>query len=126
MSGSTAMKLEPIAQWQRVCSRQDLVAHSGVVAVLDGAQIALFYVPGEHGEHGDDRVYALQNRDPRSGANVIGRGLIGSLSGRLVVAAPLYKQHFGLEDGVCVEQPQERLRVWAARLQGNDVQVRAT
>ena len=122
MSGSTAMKIEPIAQWERVCSRQDLVAHSGVVAMLDGAQIALFYVPGEQG---DDRVYALDNRDPRSGANVIGRGLIGSLSDRLVVAAPLYKQHFGLEDGVCVEHPEQRLRVWAARLRGNDVEVSA-
>ncbi|MBJ9974040.1 nitrite reductase small subunit NirD [Pseudomonas sp. S75] len=108
-------------EWVRVCSRQDLVAHSGVVALWQGVQIALFHVPGQ----GEDKVYAVQNRDPRSGANVIGRGLIGTLAGRLVVTAPLYKQHFDLEQGICVEAPEQRLQVWAARLNGDDVEVRA-
>lgn len=121
MNGSNALTADSDAHWHTVCGRDDLVAHSGVVALLDGAQIALFYLPDEQG---DDRIFALDNRDPRSGANVIGRGLIGSLAGKLVVAAPLYKQHFGLEDGVCVEAPDERLRVWLARLRGDDVEVR--
>ncbi|UFH48305.1 nitrite reductase small subunit NirD [Pseudomonas sp. KNUC1026] len=120
MNGAHAMPNESGAGWLKLCGRDDLVAHSGVVALLGGTQIALFYLPGEQG---DERVFALENRDPRSGANVIGRGLVGSLAGKLVVAAPLYKQRFGLEDGVCVEAPDERLRVWPARLRGDDVEV---
>ncbi|WP_296263685.1 nitrite reductase small subunit NirD [Pseudomonas sp. UBA6562] len=120
MGDANAVRVETGSRWSRVCGRHDLVAHSGVVALLDGSQVALFYLPGEPGE---DRVFALDNRDPRSGANVIGRGLIGSVAGKLVVAAPLYKQHFGLEDGVCVEVPTQRLRVWLARLRGEDVEI---
>ena len=70
--------------WQAVCHAADLVADSGVVVWLDGAQVALFYLPGL-----EQSLYAVDNRDPRSGANIIGRGIVGSLQGELVVAAPL-------------------------------------
>jgi nitrite reductase (NADH) small subunit len=122
MSGLTAVMKEANTTWRMVCARHDLVANSGVVAWLDGAQIALFYLPDEQG---GERVFAVDNRDPRSGANIIGRGLIGNLANKLVVAAPLYKQHFCLEDGVCIETPDERLRVWPARLRGDQVEVGA-
>jgi len=122
MSGLSAVMTSVETTWSRVCGRNDLVPNSGVVAWLDGAQIALFYLPDEQG---GERVYAVDNRDPRSGANVIGRGLIANLANKLVVAAPLYKQHFCLEDGICIETPDERLRVWPARLHGDCVEVGA-
>ena len=54
--------------WKSVCSRRDLVANSGIVVWFDGAQIALFYLPEtDQGE----KLFALDNRDPKSGANVI-------------------------------------------------------
>ena len=72
--------------WQAVCDRADLIANSGVVAWLDGDQVAVFYLP----EAGEGRVlHAIDNHDPRSGANVLGRGIVGYLQGELVVAAPL-------------------------------------
>ena len=106
--------------WQSLCRRQDLVENSGVVAWADGVQVALFYVPGEAC---DKQLYAVDNRDPKSGANVIGRGIIGSLCGDLVMAAPLYKQHFRLGDGVCLEYPEQRLRTWPVRLHGETVEI---
>ncbi|AHF67201.1 MULTISPECIES: nitrite reductase small subunit NirD [Pseudomonas] len=107
-------------QWQTLCSRKDLVANSGVVAWLDGAQVALFYLPEtEEGE----KLFAIENRDPKSGANVIGRGLIGQLGGELVIASPLYKQHFRLHDGTCVEYPEQQLEVWPVRLNGEQVEI---
>jgi len=105
--------------WRPVCRRQDLVPNSGVVALLDGTQIALFYVPQAAG----DGVYAIDNRDPKSGANIIGRGIVGHVGGELVVAAPLYKQHFRLADGICVQYPEQRLRTWQARLNGDAVEI---
>ena len=107
--------------WQAVCSQQDLVSNSGVVVWLDGAQVALFYLPQAEGL----TLYAIDNHDPQSGANVIGRGLIGSLKGDLVVASPIYKQHFRLEDGSCLEYPEQRLRVWPVRLNAGVVEVAA-
>ena len=109
----------PSKAWRPVCRRQDLVPNSGVVALVDGVQIALFYVP----QAADGDVYAIENRDPRSGANVIGRGIVGHLDGELVVASPLYKQHFRLADGSCVQYPEQRLRAWRARLNADTVEI---
>ncbi|BBP82729.1 nitrite reductase small subunit [Pseudomonas sp. Pc102] len=120
MSQPHALRTTSQPTWRTLCAARDLVANSGVVAWLDGAQVALFLLPGaEDGE----RLYAIENRDPKSGANVIGRGLLGHIRGELVIASPLYKQHFRLEDGSCVEYPEQRLRVWPARLNGEAVEV---
>lgn len=106
--------------WRPLCLRDDLVADSGVVALADGVQIALFYLPkAPDGE----RLHAVENRDPCSGANVIGRGIVGHLRGAPVIASPLYKQHFRLTDGACLEEADKRLRVWPARLNGNVVEI---
>jgi nitrite reductase (NADH) small subunit len=107
------------ATWHTVCTREDLVTNSGVVVWLDGAQVALFYLP----EAGERQLYAVDNRDPQSGVNVIGRGLVGSIKGDLVIASPLYKQHFRLRDGSCLEYPEQRLKVWPVRFDGQHVQV---
>jgi len=105
--------------WRRACDRQDLVANSGVVALVDGAQVALFYLPDAPGQ----TLYAVSNRDPKSGANVIGRGIVGQLAGDLVVASPLYKQHFRLADGSCVQFPEQRLQTWQVRFNGDAVEI---
>ncbi|SDS73627.1 nitrite reductase (NADH) small subunit [Halopseudomonas xinjiangensis] len=130
MSSIQAARIEPgrtdaaivqaPSEWKALCKRADLVANSGVVAWLEGRQVALFYLPAtEDGE----QVFAIENRDPKSGANVIGRGLVGQVQGDLVVASPLYKQHFRLEDGSCVEYPEQSLQVWPARITGDVVEV---
>ncbi|MCD5996259.1 nitrite reductase small subunit NirD [Pseudomonas sp. CDFA 602] len=106
--------------WQALCGRQDLVANSGVVAWLDGTQVALFYLPDSTD---GEKLYAINNRDPKSGANVIGRGLIGQIGGEWVIASPLYKQHFRLQDGSCIEYPEQQLDVWPVRFNGPSVEI---
>ncbi len=103
--------------WATVCGRADLVANSGVVSLVDGVQVALFYLPD------GEQLFAVENRDPLSGANVIGRGIVGSVAGDLVVAAPLYKQHFRLQDGTCLEYPEQTLQVWPVRFNRDVVEV---
>jgi len=109
----------PSERWRAVCSRRDLVANSGAVALVDGIQVALFFVPDDE----ERTLYAIDNHDPKSGANVIGRGMIGHIGGDLVVASPLYKQHFRLSDGHCLEYPEQRLRTWQARFNGDSVEL---
>ncbi|MDD0842885.1 nitrite reductase small subunit NirD [Pseudomonas sp. Gutcm_11s] len=114
---SAATQLENA--WQPLCSAADLVPNSGVVALLGDQQVALFYLP-----ESEQQLFAIGNRDPKSGANVIGRGIIGHLQGEMVIASPLYKQHFRLSDGACLEYPEQQLPVWAVRLNGEHVEVR--
>ncbi|GAA5176099.1 nitrite reductase small subunit NirD [Modicisalibacter zincidurans] len=107
----TATAIDNDVIWQPLCRKADLVAFSGVAAWLETAsgtaQVALFYLPGYETE-----LFAVDNRDPFSGANVIARGIVGDLKGEPVVASPLYKQHFRLADGVCLEDAAVRLRHW--------------
>ena len=81
-----------------LCSIDDLIPDSGVCALLDGEQVALFYLPDC-----DPPVYAIGNYDPIGDANVLSRGIVGDLKGELVVASPLYKHHYALGTGHCIE-----------------------
>lgn len=103
-------------KWQTICTRADLVAGSGVCALAGKEQVALFYLPDE-----ERQIYALSNRDPIGEANVLSRGVLGDINGRLVVASPLYKQHFDLLTGACLEQEDIRVEVYHVRLDGDTV-----
>lgn len=103
--------------WTAVCQRDDLVPESGVAARLGDQQIALFYLPDE------ERVFAIDNHDPFSQANVLARGILSDIGGAWTVAAPTYKQHFRLEDGQCIEDASVRLTIWPARLIDDRVEI---
>ena len=55
--------------------------------------------------------------DPFSRANVLSRGIVGDVKGELVVASPVYKQHFSLASGLCLEDAAVRVCVFPVRLQ---------
>jgi NAD(P)H-dependent nitrite reductase small subunit len=93
----------------RVCRLDQILDNAGVCALVAGEQVAVFRV--------DDEVYAVGNRDPFSNANVLSRGIVGDLKGELVVASPVYKQHFSLKTGRCVEDAAVRIPVYAARVE---------
>jgi NAD(P)H-dependent nitrite reductase small subunit len=95
-----------------VCRLADIVPNTGVCALAGGRQVAVFRLD-------DDRVYALSNHDPFSRANVLSRGIVGDIKGELVVASPVYKQHFSLASGQCLEDPQVSIPVFPARVEGD-------
>ena len=94
----------------RVCRLEDIVPEAGVCALVAGEQVAVFRL-------GDDSVHAVGNRDPFSRANVLSRGIVGDLGGELVVASPVYKQHFSLLTGRCLEDALVRIPVYSARVE---------
>jgi NAD(P)H-dependent nitrite reductase small subunit len=89
-----------------------------VCALVGGRQVAVFRLE-------DDSVYALSNHDPFSRANVLSRGIVGDIKGELVVASPVYKQHFSLATGQCLEDPGVRVEAYPARVEGGAVWVEA-
>lgn len=115
------------ATWQPLCSKADLVAFSGVAAWLNTpegpAQVAIFYLPGLGAQAQRKELYALDHFDPFANANVIARGIIGDIKGSPVVASPIYKQHFRLEDGQCLEDESVKLRTWKIEFSGENVWV---
>jgi NAD(P)H-dependent nitrite reductase small subunit len=101
-----------------VCRLEEIVSDAGVCALVGGRQIAIFRL-------NDDSVHAIGNHDPFSRANVLARGIVGDLKGELVVASPVYKQHFSLLSGRCIEEPGVRVAVFAVRVVDGTVWVRA-
>jgi len=101
-------------EWIAVCKLADIVPDTGVCALVNGRQIAVFRLS-------DDSVHAIDNLDPFSKANVLSRGIVGDLKGELVVASPVYKQHFNLLTGQCLEDADVRVAVYAARVEGGNV-----
>jgi NAD(P)H-dependent nitrite reductase small subunit len=114
MTARPNVKME---DWVTVCKLSDIVPDTGVCALVNGQQVAVFRL-------GDDSVYAIDNRDPFSGANVVSRGIVGDLKGELVVASPVYKQHFNLTTGQCLEEAQVRVAVFQARVDAGTVWVK--
>jgi nitrite reductase (NADH) small subunit len=92
--------------WVSVCDSDRLRADRGACALVNGVQVALFRT--SFGE-----LFAVGNQDPFSGANVMSRGIVGSVMGRCVVTSPMYKQRFDLETGECVDDPTRSLAVHA-------------
>ncbi|MEU9114338.1 nitrite reductase small subunit NirD [Streptomyces sp. NPDC048483] len=100
--------------WLAVCALDDLIPGRGVAALLpDGTQVALFVDRG-------GRAYAIGNRDPFTGAQVLSRGLTGSVADRPFVASPLLKQRFDLATGDCLDDPSVSVPAYRVRTQGGD------
>lgn len=95
--------------WANVCELSDILPFAGVCALIDGRQVAVFRT-------NDDAVHAIDNCDPASGANVLSRGIVGDLKGEIVVASPLYKHHYSLATGQCLEDPEKFVNVYPARV----------
>ncbi|MFA0810960.1 nitrite reductase small subunit NirD [Microbulbifer epialgicus] len=123
-------------QWLPICQRSDLVNNSGVCAlwgdtctksvetanptgkIVAKKSIALFFLPDQK-----QQLYAVDNWDPIAQAGVIARGMIAELEGELTVASPLYKHHFRLIDGVCMEDSSIRLATYPMAINRDTVYI---
>jgi nitrite reductase (NADH) small subunit len=95
--------------WFAACDLGALLPGRGVAALLpDGSQAALF-----RDRNGD--LYAIDNRDPFTGAAVLSRGLTGTHQGRPFVASPLLKQRFDLATGQCLDDDSVRVTAYEVK-----------
>jgi len=102
-----------------LCSESDLLPNAGVCALYRDEQVALFYLPDSQ-----PQLYAINNWDPIGFANVLSRGIVGDVNGRAVVASPLYKQHYDLLTGQCMEDKDVVVRTYPVDLVDGKVVVK--
>ncbi|KLV00275.1 nitrite reductase small subunit NirD [Photobacterium aphoticum] len=103
--------------WQTICAKQDLPPHAGVCVRLNERHVAIFFCART------GALYAVDNFDPIDKTSVLSRGIIGSIGEEAVVASPLFKQHFNLKTGQCLEQPDIQLKTYPIRCHEGLVQV---
>jgi nitrite reductase (NADH) small subunit len=104
-------------QWMTICQLDKISPNTGVCALVNGKQVAVFRV----GEGTD--VYAIENYDPFSKAYVLSRGIVGDKTGISKVASPIYKQNFSLLTGECLDDPTVKLSTFIVRVIDGQVQV---
>jgi len=106
-----------IHHWVDICSLDDITPNTGVCAKVADQQVAIFYL------HPENELRSLDNYDPIADANVLARGIIAEVEGKRVVASPLYKQHFCLQSGVCLQDQHIQVPTYQTRIKNNTVQV---
>lgn len=95
-------------RWTVVCAADRLIADRPVCALIDGSSVGV--VRTSFGE-----LFAFSSIDPFSSANVLWRGIVGSIGDAPTISSPMYKQRFSLESGVCLDDPSKRIDVLAVR-----------
>ncbi len=103
--------------WTAVCAFDELIPDVGIQALVGIHQIAIFRLSGI------DKLFAIDAYDPFSQAAVLSRGIVGDMQDQLVVASPIFKQHFNLETGECLEDPSVKVRTFPVRVADGQVYV---
>ena len=112
-----ASPLTLVSTWVDVIAEADLPPEIGVPALVGQAPVAIFRTH-------DGCVHALSNLDPRTGASVMSRGIVGSRGEVPTVASPLYKNVFDLRTGRCLDDESLALARYEARVHDGVIQVR--
>jgi nitrite reductase (NADH) small subunit len=102
-------------EWFDIAGVDDIIPGTGAPARLGDKQIAVF--------RDKTNIYAIDNLDPFSDANVLSRGLLADMKGRICVASPVYKQHFCLKTGECLEDATVNVRAYPVTLRDERILV---
>ncbi len=108
-----------MSQWITVCQINDIYPQSGICALFNGEDVAIFR------PFADDTVYALSNIDPFFASSVLSRGLIVEAQNELYVASPLKKQRFRLKDGQCLDDSAYAIKTYQVRVENGQVQLKS-
>jgi nitrite reductase (NADH) small subunit len=115
----TQLIQQSTTQWTTVCPLNRIAINTGVCALVNDVQVAIFRV-------GDGtQVYAISNYDPFSKAHVLSRGIVGDRNGIPKVASPVYKQNFNLITGECLDDSSVKVATFLAQVVDEQVQVKA-
>jgi nitrite reductase (NADH) small subunit len=103
-------------QWTLVCPLENLQPERGAAALIGSIQVALIRTY-------DGVIFAVDNRDPLAGAQVMSRGIVGSRGDAPTIASPLHKQVYDLRTGECLDVPGVSLPTYPVRCTDGLVEV---
>jgi nitrite reductase (NADH) small subunit len=104
------------SQWTVVCPYDNVEPERGVAALVGGAQVAIFRTY-------DGTLYAIGNRDPIAGANVMSRGIVGTRGDIPTVASPLHKEVYDLRTGECLDAPEVSVPTYRVRVRDGLIEI---
>jgi nitrite reductase (NADH) small subunit len=108
-----------MSKWINVCQLNDITPKTGVCALINGKQVAIFR------PRDNEELFAIDNMDPFAKSNVLSRGIICEHDEQLWVASPLKKQRFNLTTGQCLENDLVTLATYKVRVNKDAVEISA-
>ncbi|MFT5807206.1 MAG: nitrite reductase (NADH) small subunit [Moritella dasanensis] len=108
-----------MSKWINVCQLNDITPKTGVCALINGKQVAIFR------PRDNEELFAIDNMDPFAKSNVLSRGIICEHDEQLWVASPLKKQRFNLTTGQCLENDLVTLATYKVRVNKDAVEINA-
>ncbi|PKH06153.1 nitrite reductase small subunit NirD [Moritella sp. Urea-trap-13] len=108
-----------MSKWINVCQLNDITPKTGVCALVNGKQVAIFR------PRDNEELFAIDNMDPFAKSNVLSRGIICEHDEQLWVASPLKKQRFNLTTGQCLENDLVSLATYKVRVNKDAVEISA-
>jgi nitrite reductase (NADH) small subunit len=106
-----------MSKWNLICALDKVYPATGVCALIEGKQVAIFRPSDEQ------QVFAMDNMDPFGRSNVLSRGIICEHKDQLWVASPLKKQRFNLVDGSCLENADVSVTTYKTRIKEGQIEV---
>jgi nitrite reductase (NADH) large subunit len=106
-----------IRKWQYVTDMEKIVPDSGVCALVNDIDIALFK------SHKNDILFAVENIDPFSNTSVLSRGILGDKNGEPMVISPISRKKFSLRTGQCLDDEYTKIRVFEVRENQGKVEI---
>ncbi|MEM7337993.1 MAG: nitrite reductase small subunit NirD [Actinomycetota bacterium] len=109
-----------------VCGASDVPIDRGVAALVDGVAIAVFRLSPASADEPEE-WFAIAHHDPVTGAPVMARGLVGSVTDQAgpvpTVASPLHKQRYNLRTGQCLDDPTLSVSTFPVRITNGRVRI---
>lgn len=102
-------------QWVRAGAVSDFPEDAGLAIVHGDRRIAVFNF-ASRGEW-----YAVDNRCPHMGDQVLARGILGDQCGTPKVACPMHKKTFSLESGRCLTDEEHAVATYPVRVEEGEV-----
>jgi nitrite reductase (NADH) small subunit len=99
----------PKTTWLAACPIAELETGWGETALLAGRQVALL-------KDSDSHAFAIDARDPHTGAMVMARGIMGSRGEAPTIASPLHKEIYDLRTGAGLSNPGYSVTTYATRV----------
>jgi nitrite reductase (NADH) small subunit len=120
MMSTKMMEKTTTKTWVDICSTKDLLHNSGICALLPNQEQAAIFMVSDKNE---SQIFAISNFDPIGKANVLSRGIVGSENDEPVVASPLYKQHFSLLTGKCLQDENIQIKTYPVLIEDEVIKI---
>ncbi len=111
------VKIDDVKIWFKATSTNNFPINGGACVKYKDLQIAVFNFKRLN------KWYACQNLSPEKEEMVLSRGMIGDHKGIPMVACPLHKKTFSLEDGTNLNGDLEAIATYPVKIEDDIVYI---